>query len=1695
MEQDAQQRILEYFIEEASDHLNMMEQGLMELQYSDDPADVLRELFRGAHSVKGGAAMLGLQAILSISHQLEDYFKILQDRQLHIDQELEGYLLQGLDILKVMFYALPTVDPIVNEQCLADMKPLGRKIEAKLNNLSAEPFEEIITSDYSSELVYTEWNPSELVHTEASVPTPEPEPFHAPEPLPVENLVAPLPMETAQKALVPVATTLVHTPLSPDEQRILGYFIEEAQENLATAERNLAALRTPDADPDLDPDEMREELYRSFHSLKGGAAMLHLQAIRQIAFRMEHFCREVHIQPALLDAALNDYLGQGRLLLEGIVNRLPEVNLELDEAALQASDPLMTRIENKLNGVETVDADVVAAPPEVVSVMELPQEEPELIVASTEPLVVVEEPAFIEAVSASEIVASVESDWAEPVFSEAFEAPETIEEVFGLVPELIVVEETLPTIEAIETEPESMAVEPAYTEPEAIELIFALEEPSQIEPEFISVPAISAIDPIESEFVEVTAIEAIDPVEPEFIEAVPAIEAMAQPEPAVELIAAVGTVFIAPTIIAEAQETANVEAAEVISTIEATAEPELEIVEVISAVEAPAYVEPEIVEVVSTVEAASSVEPEIVEAIPALEAFAEPETVEVIAIEEVAPAEPELIAAVAEPPTIPTDFLEQIDEGIYTLQECFIQPRFEPIREEILTLTRTLTELGAVYGFSGFERLCQTLAMALLRSGEEHWQEMGFRTLAEFQQAKALIRQGDGAKVKPSDWLMECAGFQVEALPEPEVVEVVVEQPEALKAMPEQEIVPEVEVLIVATETLAAPVETEELVPEIAVAITEEEVFEPEFVSEPESLEEPESPENQGLTTLTLETLMSAEFQNDEEPIEALPQAAEAVVSEPEEEDPLGDILAQLFAPPKADFIAAQVQASVIEKQIQQEQDTIESLSSIFPEDEADMAALETSSKSDAESLEDLFTAMPEVELERAVSTPVAQELAASAASEADMDLAALFGASAIGALEVTGSAKAAVPPTPVPTAPKEPPAAPPTARPARRPARTESTPEKNSREVARPAAAASSEPRAPLTGPVVRRTMRVEVRHLDGLSNLVGELVINRNTLENQQIRLRSSLEMLQQRVSKMDRVSRELEEYYDKSVLGIQAPGASSSPIDSINRGQEAFDALEMDRYTAFHTLSQEIMELIVRIKEASSDIEFVVDESDETSRQFRQTSSQLQEGLNQIRMLPLSELVDRLPRAVRDLSINMGKEVELELLGRETLLDKAILEELYDPLTHLTTNALMHGIEPIEERRRLNKKAKGKITVSASHQGNQTIIAVKDDGRGLDARRIRAKAVERGLLSAEQAAVMTDSEVFPLIFLPGFSTVEQVTEIAGRGVGMDVVQNRLNRLRGNVLIDSTPGEGTTFTIRLPLTLSISRAILCRHGQGMIAFPLDSIDEMVELPTNRIKAEGKRRYILWRDRFIPFVPLTELLMYQRPGLATSQDFMKEKEVATVILRGGDAYVAVGVDAFIEEQEIVIKQLKGPVDKPQGLAGVTVLGNGQVMPIADVGELIGMVTGQLPAVKEIKPYRPTKVVKQPSQPTVLIVDDSITVRELLSMTFVKAGYRVEQARDGQEATEKLKAGLACDMVFCDVEMPRMDGFEFLSQVQKDSRLNHIPVAMLTSRSADKHRQTAYQLGAKGYFTKPYLEEDLLRGAELLLKGGQMAMV
>jgi chemosensory pili system protein ChpA (sensor histidine kinase/response regulator) len=639
-------------------------------------------------------------------------------------------------------------------------------------------------------------------------------------------------------------------------------------------------------------------------------------------------------------------------------------------------------------------------------------------------------------------------------------------------------------------------------------------------------------------------------------------------------------------------------------------------------------------------------------------------------------------------------------------------------------------------------------------------------------------------------------------------------------------------------------------------------------------------------------------------------------------------------------------------------------------------------------------------------------------------------------------------------------------------------------------------------------QTMRVSVGHLDTLSNLVGELVVNRNSLEQDQERLRQFLDNLLHQVGQLNDVGQRMRDLYERSLLESSlianrqafALGVSSDRSGSSHATGATFDALEMDRFTGFHTLSQEMIELIVRVREASSDIEFTIDSTDQIARQFRQVTTQLQEGLNKARMVPFGQTADRLPRAVRDISLKCGKEAQLIVEGRDTLIDKMILERLYDPMTHLVNNAITHGIESPEERLATGKPREGTITVRAFYQGNQTVIYIADNGGGINPAVVKAKALKQGLITPAEAQTMSEIEVYDLLFLPGFSTRDQADDFSGRGVGMDVVRTALADIRGSITIESEVGKGTSFTIRLPLTLSITKALSCVNNQARIAFPMDGVEDMFDVPKERIQTDDQgHSCILWRDTLLPFRPLGELLRFNR-SLGRGRVYggpQDEDVVSIVVLRSASTFIALQVDQVIGEQEIVIKQLEGPVPKPMGIAGATVLGDGRVMPIADVLELIDLASGRMRRDTATSLWtqtvdeEPEEIVTQ-AEPTVLIVDDSITVRELLSMSFNKVGYRVEQARDGQEAWEKLRSGLPCDLVFCDIEMPRMDGLELLSRMQKDELLSQIPIAMLTSRGADRHRQMAVDLGAKGYFTKPYLEEMLLDAAQRMLKGENM---
>ena len=645
----------------------------------------------------------------------------------------------------------------------------------------------------------------------------------------------------------------------------------------------------------------------------------------------------------------------------------------------------------------------------------------------------------------------------------------------------------------------------------------------------------------------------------------------------------------------------------------------------------------------------------------------------------------------------------------------------------------------------------------------------------------------------------------------------------------------------------------------------------------------------------------------------------------------------------------------------------------------------------------------------------------------------------------------------------------------------------------------------------VFDQTMRVSVKKLDGLNNLIGELVVKRNRLEEDQERLRKFIDNLFGHVQSLGDAGARMHDMYERSLLEgalmasrqskavVSGSRTTTSFIDTGDQSQdEGLDALEMDRFTGFHLLSQEIIELIVRVREAASDIQFVVDESDKVTQTLRQVTTQLQEGMNSSRMVAFGQTADRLPRAIRDISRKLKKQANLHVEGKEVLIDKMIVEHLYNPMTHLVNNAISHGIEKPEVRLKLGKPEAGNIYIHAFIQGNQTVITVADDGAGIDTETVKAKAVEKNLITWAKAQQLSKQEIYELLFHPGFSTKDQADDFAGRGVGMDVVSTDLKKIRGTISTESELGKGTTFTIRLPLVLSICKALTCVDNNSPIAFPIDGVEDTKEyLPSDIQTNANGVRCISWNNTLLPLRPLSSLLSYnrqiRRAGIYHRNQNIDDI-VSVVILRSIDHLLAVEVNEVRAEQEIVIKQIDGPIPKPPGIAGATVLGDGTIMPIGDVLELIEIALGKrtveigFNVLGDDRREQEPQVEEIHEEPMVLVVDDSITVRELLSLSFNKLGYRVEQARDGQEAWDKLRGGLPCDMIFCDIEMPRMNGLELLSNLQKHEQLKLIPVAMLTSRGADKHRNLANDLGAKAYLTKPYTEKALMDVAQRLIE-------
>jgi chemotaxis family two-component system sensor histidine kinase/response regulator PixL len=656
--------------------------------------------------------------------------------------------------------------------------------------------------------------------------------------------------------------------------------------------------------------------------------------------------------------------------------------------------------------------------------------------------------------------------------------------------------------------------------------------------------------------------------------------------------------------------------------------------------------------------------------------------------------------------------------------------------------------------------------------------------------------------------------------------------------------------------------------------------------------------------------------------------------------------------------------------------------------------------------------------------------------------------------------------------------------------------------------------------------SVRVDLERLERMNNLIGELAINRNSLALQNEQLQAFIQELLRKFGKFQQIGHILREFSDELVVNPESHSDRKLPLANGQTGQDIynmvstpteptplaqtnFDSLELDSYGELHSLVQTTLEEMAQLEESVVDVVLLAGQSSQTLERQRQMLGHLRDDLMWARMLPLSEILNRFPRMLRDLSMSYQKQVELKLSGTGVLVDKAVLEKLNDPLVHLVRNAFDHGIEMPQDRLKQGKSEQGIIEIRAFHQGSQTLIEVRDNGRGVNLERICAKAIKMGLLTPEQAQTAEPSHLLEFLFEPGFSTASQVSQLSGRGVGLDVVRGQLRSLKGSVTITSEPGEGTVFTLRIPLTLSIAKLLVCFVGSTAFAFPSDSIVEILIPQPDQVRQSAGKRFLHWQGHILPTFHLSQLLNYTCPLPETPPSQVlstvptpDDWAAPILLLEQDDQMLALEIDRLVTEQELVIKPFGAAIAPPSYVYGCTILGDGCLIPVIDAAGLLSAFFGETKAItggvsapslpitdflEEGASSIPTALPASISVPTVLVVDDSITVRQTLVLTLQKADYKVLQARDGREAINQLQKNPNIQLVISDVEMPNMNGFEFLSHRRTDPQMSKIPTVMLTSRSSEKHRQLAMHLGAKHYFTKPYIEQEFLAAIKNIL--------
>ncbi|GAB0053330.1 chemotaxis histidine kinase/response regulator CheAY2 [Helicobacter pylori] len=555
-------------------------------------------------------------------------------------------------------------------------------------------------------------------------------------------------------------------------------------------------------------------------------------------------------------------------------------------------------------------------------------------------------------------------------------------------------------------------------------------------------------------------------------------------------------------------------------------------------------------------------------------------------------------------------------------------------------------------------------------------------------------------------------------------------------------------------------------------------------------------------------------------------------------------------------------------------------------------------------------------------------------------------------------------------------------------------TPKTPKTETKAKAKADTEENKAPSIG--VEQTVRVDVRRLDHLMNLIGELVLGKNRL----IRIYS-----------------DVEERYDGEKF-----------LEELNQVVSSISAVTTD----------------------------------------------LQLAVMKTRMQPVGKVFNKFPRMVRDLSRELGKSIELIIEGEETELDKSIVEEIGDPLIHIIRNSCDHGIEPLEERRRLNKPETGKVQLSAYNEGNHIVIKISDDGKGLDPVMLKEKAIEKGVISERDAEGMSDREAFNLIFKPGFSTAKVVSNVSGRGVGMDVVKTNIEKLNGIIEIDSEVGVGTTQKLKIPLTLAIIQALLVGVQEEYYAIPLSSVLETVRISQDEIYTVDGKSVLRLRDEVLSLVRLSDI--FKVDAILESNS-----DVYVVIIGLADQKIGVIVDYLIGQEEVVIKSLGYYLKNTRGIAGATVRGDGKITLIVDVGAMMDMAKSiKVNITTLMNESENTKSKNSPSDYIVLAIDDSSTDRAIIRKCLKPLGITLLEATNGLEGLEMLKNGDKIpDAILVDIEMPKMDGYTFASEVRKYNKFKNLPLIAVTSRVTKTDRMRGVESGMTEYITKPYSGEYL----------------